>query len=79
MLQASWVTRAYDALLANEFRDLRLVAADGSLVPGLANLPANLRSSLSLGQDFAIVLGALAGLRLLVFCELLWVARTHRL
>ena len=73
------MTHSYDGLLQNEFRGLMLRDADSSMVSALGNLPVNLQSNLSLGQDFAIVLGALVGLRLLVFCELVWVARTHRL
>ena len=77
--QASWVTHSYDALLLNEFNGLDLRDPEGQLVPALPELPPNLQSRLTMGQDFAIVVGALVGLRAVVYAELQWVARTHRL
>lgn len=78
-LQASWVTHAYDGLLLNEFNGLSLRDLDGQLVPAQPSLPVNLQSKLTMGQDFAVVVGALVGLRAIVYAELQWVARTHRL
>ena len=73
------MTHAYNALVQNEFSGLTLYQPNSLAVPATSLLPSNLDSSLSLGQDFAVVCCVLLGLRVLVFFELVWQRRCHRL
>ena len=73
------MTHAYNALVQNEFRGLSLYQPGGVAVPADSLLPSNLHSGLSLGQDFAVVCCVLLGLRVIVFFELVWQKRCHRL
>ena len=73
------MTHAYDALVQNEFHGLHLQQPNEVAVLADSLLPSNLHSSLTLGQDFAIVCCVLIALRIFVFFELVWQVRCHRL
>lgn len=75
MLQASFVTHGYAAVVGSEFSGLHFTGPGGVLVPGASVIPANINNGLSYGMDIVILLGALVAFRILNFLELVLMAR----
>ena len=74
----SYVAYGYSGLVKNEFGGLRLLGARDVPVPNASSLiPVNIDNGLSIANDALVMLGILAGMRLIAYFQMLFAIRHH--
>ena len=67
----SYVAYGYSGLIKNEFTDLRLTAPGGFAVEAQTLIPPNIENGLSIGGDAWVLVGILAGMRVIAYFQML--------